>query len=150
MKKNKGFIRQVRIKKLSEKYKEMYPDLSQEEIMRMIVNDICGAEGVKKFDELSKTPKECKKIMKGQDFSKIKEITESEEFNKLTEDIPEDDSIEEELIFDEEEDVEEEEDDENKEAEDSEKIKKSQPSKQERTKKKKKKNNKKKKNKRKH
>ena len=87
---NKAFIQQMRIKSMTDKYSKEHPEFTKKEVMRHVVLTICGEEGVKKFDELVGKPKECKKIIKGKDFSKeLKQISELANIDGIEKDIDE-------------------------------------------------------------
>lgn len=83
---------------MADKYSKEHPELSKKEVMEHVVEKICGADGVKLFNELVGDKKRVKETIKGQDFSSLQKITESKEFKEASKNVAEDQEMSEENI----------------------------------------------------
>lgn len=64
----------MRIKTMADKYAKEHPELSKEDVMRHVVEKICGKEGVDLFNNLVGDKKKVKEVIKGQDFSSLEKL----------------------------------------------------------------------------
>lgn len=90
---------------MADKYAKEHPELSKEDVMRHVVEKICGKEGVDLFNNLVGDKKKVKEVIKGQNFSSLEKLnkeieaeecesSENEKNEAISEEVDEEDCTE--------------------------------------------------------